>query len=146
VKSLPLDFDRFEFSFPHLDTDLQVEVRDGDVTILATRDTFSDDRKAAFVHELAAEGFIPDAFMWYSPRGFRPAGQQLAWRVDSAWFGTTDTTTTRTRGLYFRALSYSSALAAALFLGLLVCGNLGNGHAGVAAAGRPDPVVLPDNG
>jgi hypothetical protein len=146
VKSIPLDFHRFEFSFPRLDTDLQVEVRDGDVTILATRDTFTDERKAAFVHELAAEGFIPDAFMWYSPLCYRPDGQQLAWRVDPTWLGTTDTTTTRTRDLYFQALSYSSALAVALFLGLLVCGNFGNGHGALGASGRPDPIVLPDNG
>lgn len=56
----------FEFNFPGLDTLVKVEHFAGKVIIRATRNSFSQARKILFIHELAAEGFIPDNFCWYS--------------------------------------------------------------------------------
>jgi hypothetical protein len=41
---------------------IQVENADGNVIIRATRDNFSERRKAFFIRYLAAEGYIPEDF------------------------------------------------------------------------------------
>ena len=51
---------RFEFSFPRLGAVASVECRSDEVLIRTSRDALSEERKAAFVRELASEGFIPD--------------------------------------------------------------------------------------
>ena len=145
MNSIPLDCHRFEFSFPRLDTEVQVEVSAGEVVIRSNRDSFSADRKSFFIHELAAEGFIPDAFLWYSPQGVRPGGHSVTWTVDPTLIAGSEATASRSRLLYLQALSYS-ALAMALFLGLLFTGNLGNVRVGLSPAERHDPIVLRDHG
>ena len=57
---------QFEFCEPQLDTLLLVEETSDEVVVRATRNTFSAERKAAFVRRLASEGFISDSFRWYS--------------------------------------------------------------------------------
>ena len=54
--------ERYEFCFPEKDTLVLVEVVGNGVTVRATRDTFTEQRKASFVRELAAEGFISDSY------------------------------------------------------------------------------------
>jgi len=144
VKSAPTDFHSYQFDFPPLDTALQVEVHDDDVVIRATRDTFTEDRKASFIHELAAEGFIPEDYMWYTPYGGRRTGRTILWKIDPFWPGESAPESHR-RLVYIQALSYS-ALILALFMGLLFTGNLGNLRLGSypaqhheAAAARPAP-------
>jgi hypothetical protein len=132
VKFAPTDFRRFEFSFPALDTELQVELRDDEVVIRATRDAFTEDRKAAFIHELASEGFIPDEYLWYSAFEGRGSGQVVRWRIDPFWRGETAAGSHR-RLVYVQALSYS-ALVIALFMGLLFTGSLGGFHLGAPAS------------
>ena len=66
----------FQFTFPKLDTLVQVEEQDDIVVIRASRDSFSERRKLSFIRELAAEGFIADCFQW-SRRGVR-------WLVDAS--------------------------------------------------------------
>ena len=74
----------YEFYFPDVDTLIEVEREPAAVTIRASRDTFSERRKRAFIRELAAEGFIPDDYEWLSlansdySRGAR-------WLVDLSW-------------------------------------------------------------
>jgi hypothetical protein len=89
----------FEFAFPHLDTLVQVEDHGNSVEIRATRDTFSEQRKMAFLHELAAEGFIDDSHQWTSLRG-SDFGQGVHWRVDRSWLGLTRKVASRTRRIY----------------------------------------------
>jgi hypothetical protein len=74
----------FEFGFPYLDTQVLVEDRGDSVRIRATRDTFTEQRKIAFIRELAAEGFIDDSYQWFSLAG---AGSFLGvqWSVDFSW-------------------------------------------------------------
>lgn len=70
----------FEFYFPHSDTLVQVGTFDTDVTIRATKATFSDSRKESFIHQLAAEGFIPDNYRWYTT-----GGRGVRWILDCSW-------------------------------------------------------------
>ncbi len=122
------------------DTELQVEVRDEDVVIRATRDTFTEDRKAAFIHELASEGFIPDDYMWYSPYGGRKTGRTILWRIDPFWPGEEAAPESHRRLVYVQALSYS-ALILALFMGLLFTGNLGNLRRGASPAEHHETTI-----
>ena len=124
MESAPTDFHRYQFAFPQHDTALQVEVRDDDVVIRATRDSLTEERKASFIHELASEGFIPDDYLWYSPYGGRRTGRTILWKIDPFWPGESAPESHR-RLVYIQALSYS-ALILALFMGLLFTGNLGN--------------------
>src|ERR1700722_14737377 len=68
MRATPLEHRTFEFRFPALDTLVKVQVRDERVTIRASRDSFTSQRKEAFIHELATEGFIPDEYRWHSVR------------------------------------------------------------------------------
>lgn len=74
----------FEFSFPQRDTLLQVEETHDRVVIRATRASFSDEQKRAFVRELASEGFIADSYTW-PPLGLGPADKSIEWLVDCSW-------------------------------------------------------------
>ena len=75
---------RQEFYLPELDNLVLVENRDGAVVIRATRDNFSERRKAFFIRELAAEGHIPDRYEWFAESG---ADEFLGvqWIVDRSW-------------------------------------------------------------
>ena len=58
--------DRFELYIRDLDNHVLVENSADGVVIIATRDNLSDKRKALFVRHLAAEGYIPDRYEWFS--------------------------------------------------------------------------------
>lgn len=105
----------FEFTFTQLDTLIQVEYSGEAIVIRATRDTFTDARKDAFIHELAAEGFIPDAYQWYSVSDTHPA-LPLCWIVDYSWLNPDNSELARSRRIMFRILG----AAAALWIGLMV--------------------------
>jgi hypothetical protein len=74
----------FEFAFPALDTLVRVVAAGDDITIRATRDTFSEQRKERFIRELAAEGFIADEFRWRLLSG-SGGGGRVRWVVDPSW-------------------------------------------------------------
>lgn len=74
----------YEFCFPELDTLVQVENWNNRVIIRATRDSFSDERRTCFVRELAAEGFIPDDYRWFSAGSYF-SRWPVRWLVDFTW-------------------------------------------------------------
>jgi hypothetical protein len=74
----------YEFYFPQVDTLARVENSEGTVIIRTSRDTFSERRKACFVRELAAEGFIPDTYQWFSSSG-ADSFLGVRWLVDISW-------------------------------------------------------------
>lgn len=74
----------YEFSFPRLDTLVQVEERTDEVVIRATRNTFTERRKVCFIRELAAEGFISETYQWFSGFGDWSA-LPVRWLVDYSW-------------------------------------------------------------
>jgi len=99
----------FEFCFPRHDTLVLVEDAGGEVLIRATRDTFTEERKLAFVHELAAEGFIPDRYLWCSTINQHDI-LGVRWLVDYSWLALNEAMLARTRRFVVRLL-VASALA-----------------------------------
>lgn len=72
---------RVHIYIPNLDNDLLIENGPNGVIITATRNNISERRKAAFIRHLAAEGFIPDWYQWFSDPakdGFRGASWVVA--------------------------------------------------------------------
>jgi hypothetical protein len=137
VKSLPIAHRHYDFAYPRLNMSVLVEVSDECVTIRMSRDGFSDERKMAFVHELAAEGFIPDAYMWISPSYGRTSGCEIRWVVDSSWMEPGEEMLARSRQFVFRIISYS-VIVMVVFMGLLFGGGLGNVRVGPATGARHD--------
>jgi hypothetical protein len=98
-----------EFYFAHLDTLVQVEQVDDQVVIRATRDTFSAQRKAFFVRELAAEGFIDDRYRWFTSVG--DAGTLgVRWLVDLSWLQLSPELTAATRRFVLQSLGAATVL------------------------------------
>jgi len=85
IVPVPTESPQYEFWFPHLDTLVRVEETDGGVTVRATRDSFNDQRKLAFIRELAAEGFISDEYCWFSMAAQGSFGRGVRWVVDHSW-------------------------------------------------------------
>ena len=108
----------FEFYFPDLDTLVLVEDAGDRVIIRATRNSFSDRRKAYFIRRLAAEGFIPDHFQWTS--SLNSEWSQIGWFVDTSRVRAHKGDTVRTRRFMIRllasmALIWLGIMAAVLF-------------------------------
>ncbi|HZP60061.1 MAG TPA: hypothetical protein VFB27_07015 [Opitutaceae bacterium] len=109
MQSFSTETRRFEFYFPDLDTLVLVEESDGEVVIRASRDTFSEKRKRYFIRELAAEGFIPDSYEWFSlaqPGGFHG----VRWLIDFSWVKLPPAIITRARNAMFRIFSGAALL------------------------------------
>ena len=108
----------FEFYFRDVDTLVQVENADAETVIVrATRNTFSERRKVAFIRQLAAEGFIPDGCQWYP----LPAGvPQIRWTIDVSWLRLSELAKSRTRRLMLSLLGGGVLLWTALLSGLLL--------------------------
>jgi hypothetical protein len=108
----------FEFCFPSLDTLVLVEDLTGEIVIHASRNTFSDERKARFIRELAAEGFIPDDYRWL-PRAGMESSPGIRWLIDTSCFKPDKTFAAGTRRFMVRLLS-SAALIWLMAMGLLL--------------------------
>jgi hypothetical protein len=108
----------FEFCFPDLDTLVLVEDLTGEIVIHASRNTFSEERKARFIRELAAEGFIPDHYQWLAPIG-PETSYGVRWLVDISCFKPDKALAAGTRRFMVRLLS-SAALLWLLMIGFLI--------------------------
>lgn len=115
--SMP-DHHCFEFYFPVLDTLVLVEELDGAVVVRATRDTFSERRKHCFIRELAAEGFIPDSYRWFSLAGAE-SYRGVRWLVDISWVKLSEAVTVRARRFMMRLFLSASLLSVAIMAALL---------------------------
>lgn len=74
----------FQFYFPDLDNIILVECHeDGNVTVRASKNNVPDERKVFFIRKLAAEGFIPDNYQWFS--GIMDGSNGLRWIKDYSW-------------------------------------------------------------
>jgi hypothetical protein len=119
----------YEFNFPQMGTRLQVEELGGEVTIRATRDTFSLQRKISFIRELAAEGFIPDDFMWLSITDADAPGRGVVWLVDSSWLKLDENDIARARRILNKALA-AAFLLFAFEMALVLVGFVGSAGSG----------------
>jgi hypothetical protein len=115
----------FDFCFPRMDTLLRVEVEGRDITIRATRDTFTERQKDYFVRELAAEGFIPEESRWFRHEGPEPWQHGVRWLVDFAWLEIDEAVTARTRR-WMHSIIALAFLSSVLLVGLAATGRLGN--------------------
>jgi len=106
------------FDFPRLDTVVVVEPFADGVVIRASRNTFTADRKACFIRELAAEGFIGEEYgsAWFSASG------AVRWIVDAAGFMPDAAHLAATRRLMLRLIFSAASLWASLMGFLLVHG------------------------
>ena len=78
----------YEFTIEHPDNMIRVEVWEEKVVARAALDTFSEQRKATFIRHLAAEGFVPDRYEWYS--GSESSGYSgVIWLIDRSWLSDT---------------------------------------------------------
>ncbi len=115
----------FEFCFPRMDTLLLVEVEGRDVTIRATRDTFTERQKDFFVRELAAEGFIPEEAQWFRAEGPNSWQQGVQWLVDFSWLEIDQAVVARTRR-WMQSVIALAFVSSVLLVGLAATGHLGN--------------------
>ena len=99
----------FEFSFPNLDTLASVASTEDGVVIRTSRDTFSEERKACFVRELANEGFISDEFRWLHSASTDTLGR-VHWLVDPAWWKPSREVEAFTFRFMVRVIGYSVLL------------------------------------
>ena len=109
----------YEFYFADLDTLVLVESSPDDVTVRVTRNTFSDRRKRCFIHELVAEGFIPESYAWVSVggSGFSP---EVRWLVDLSWLKGQLPDAAVSRRFMLRAFAGATVLWIVLMSGLLL--------------------------
>ncbi|EEF62838.1 hypothetical protein [Pedosphaera parvula] len=100
---------RAEFYRRQPENHILVQNNKDDVLIRATHDNFSDQRKAAFIRELAAEGFIPDHYQWFSdPDASNYLG--IRWVVDSSWLQINNQIARKGEMLCGRALMVAAVL------------------------------------
>jgi hypothetical protein len=98
-----------------LDNHVLIENSAYGVVISATRDNFTDKRKAFFIRHLAAEGYIPDRYEWFS----EPAEDGF---FGVKWIAGASTDDSKTGFFSFRKWYTSrNALYGCLFIIWLLC-------------------------
>jgi len=127
----------FDFCFINLDyTLVRVEEFEGNVTIRATADTFSRQRKNCFIRELTAEGFIPDD-RWFPPSDPDPSSRGIRWLIDASWVKIDQALIARNHRLVKR---FIVPLVLGWLLIVLVA-RQGQGRTGFSTAGEMAPRV-----
>ena len=123
MKTQPAETRAYNFSFPALDTLVQVEQRGGAIVIRTSRDTFSADRRKTFIRELASEGFIPEECRWQTTT---PPGADFGvrWLVDATCFLPDAAHRAKTSRTMLRLLTWATLLWV-LLIGLLFASRLG---------------------
>jgi hypothetical protein len=99
----------YEFYFPDVDTLIQVENTPSTTIIRATRNTFGEQRKRRFIHELAAEGFIPDEYEWL-PLASAEFSCGVRWLVDVSWLKPDPAMIAKTRRFMVRLIAGGALL------------------------------------
>jgi hypothetical protein len=134
----------YEFYFPQVDTLARVENSEGTVIIRTSRDTFSESRKACFVRELAAEGFIPDTYQWFSSSG-ADSFLGVRWLVDISWLQLPAAVLAGARR-FMRRLLAGTALFWCLLMTLLFQGGLGRASLITAISSNQPNLVVDASG
>jgi hypothetical protein len=100
----------FQFYFSDLDNIVLVECgEDESVTIRASKNNVSEQRKISFIRKLAAEGFVPDEYQWFS--GATDGSNGVLWIKDYSWLKTHQPSKRRANRVVARLL-----LASCIFL------------------------------
>ncbi len=141
MKTVEPTIPSYEFYFPQVDTLARVENAAGTVIIRTSRDTFSERRKACFVRELAAEGFIPDSYQWFSSSG-ADSFLGVRWLVDISWLQLPAAVLTGAKRFMQRLLA-GTALFWCLLMTLLFQGGLGRATL-LTAVSSDQPTLVAD--
>lgn len=112
---------------------VRVEVAGEDVTVRASRNGFSEQRKSAFIRELSAEGFIPDSHRWYFALDGDGFGRGVRWIIDRSFMETDEKIQAHGRRFVLGLFS-GTLLGTVLLMVLLFTGNLGRFRVESAAA------------
>jgi hypothetical protein len=105
----------FQFYFADLDNIILVECHeDESVTIRASKNNVPDERKISFIRKLAAEGFIPDDYQWFS--GPTDGSNGLRWIKDYSWLKQTQKSANRRSN---RAMAKILTAACVLWLAMM---------------------------
>jgi hypothetical protein len=99
----------YDFYFPDVDTLLRVETSSAGTLIRASHNTFGEQRKHRFIHELVAEGFIPDDCEWF-PLAGAASSRGVRWLVDISWLKIDPEMTARTRRIMVRLIAGAALL------------------------------------
>jgi hypothetical protein len=116
-----------------------VEVWEEAVTVRATRNTFTAQRKDSFIRELAAEGFIPDDYRWASLEDADSPYRGIHWTVDCSWLTVDEDQVAGTQRFVF-GIVVSAALMLILLVGVVLAG-----HPDAAGAHRAIPASAPQH-
>ena len=108
-----------EFYFTDVDTLIQVEQSASAIIIRASRNTFGEQRKRRFIHELAAEGFIPDDYEWLSLASSE-LSRGVRWLVDVSWLRLDPAVTAKARRFMARLITGAGLLWLVLMTALLL--------------------------
>jgi hypothetical protein len=109
----------FQFYFPDLDNIILVESHeDESVTIRATKDNCPEGRKLFFIQKLAAEGFIPDQYQWFSRSTDGSTG--VLWIKDYSWLTRRPVAAPQTRRFMSKLLCVAGILWIAMMRVVLV--------------------------
>jgi len=138
MKTNTIEPETFEFCFSELDTLVCVENRPDEVLIHATRATFSEERKAYFIRELAAEGFIPVDYKWFGERSSFSGNPVVQWLVDCSWWKPSPHAVASIRRFMIRTL----VGAALLWLLLMTCVILGSTQHSLSSVAQPATVSI----
>lgn len=99
----------FQFYFSDLDNIVLVECgEDESVTVRASKNNVSEQRKIFFIRKLATEGFIPDNYQWFS--GSTNGSNGVLWIKDYSWLKTHKVSNNRTNRIMRRLLVASCLL------------------------------------
>jgi hypothetical protein len=74
----------FQFYISDLDNIVLVECHEDEtVTVRATKNNCPQERQISFIRKLAAEGFLPDEYQWFS--GATDGSNGVRWIKDLSW-------------------------------------------------------------
>ncbi|MDB6068466.1 MAG: hypothetical protein JWR26_4674 [Pedosphaera sp.] len=111
---------QYEFSSQQPENYILVESCEDGVVIRAARKNFSNERKSMFIRELAAEGFIPDQFQWFSDPD-TSGYMGITWIIDSSWLHLHAAVRRESERRFFQLIG-SASLLWLLVMGMMIFG------------------------
>ena len=129
----------FQFYLPDLDNIVLVECHEDEtVTVRASKNNVPDQRKISFIRKLAAEGFIPDHYQWFS--GSAEGSNGVRWIKDYSWLKTHKVVSRESKRVMGRLLLGACALWLAMMRVLMVSNH--PPAAARASTKTPPPALL----
>jgi hypothetical protein len=112
----------FQFYFSDLDNIVLVECHEDErVTVRASKNNVPEERKIFFIRKLAAEGFIPDSYQWFS--GSTDGSNGVLWIKDYSWLKTHQPSNRQATRVMCRLFVGACVLLACMFRVLIVSPN-----------------------